>query len=64
MTKAVFRVLFANGQVSFSDSLESARKTIVRRADHDPPAPDILPAEVWRHSEDGEERLVERYPPV
>jgi hypothetical protein len=64
VTEEAFRVRFANGQTSFCGSLEEARRIIERRAEHNPPPPDILPAEIATIDESSLDglRLVERYP--
>ena len=58
-------VHFANGQGdSFTDTLEEARKRMLRRAQYDPPPPGIFPAAIIERGPgipDGE-RVVERYP--
>jgi hypothetical protein len=61
----VFRVRFANGQESFCGSVDEARARIRRRAEHDPPPPGILPAEIAEGDAavEGGFRVVERYPP-
>jgi hypothetical protein len=61
-------VHFANGEGdgTFS-SLEEARRVIERRAEYDPPAPGIFPAEIWERTwvdhRVSDERVIERYPP-
>ena len=64
MTEEAFRVRFANGQTSFCRSVEEARRIIERRAEHNPPPPDILPAEIVAIDESSPDglTLVERYP--
>jgi hypothetical protein len=64
-----FLVHFANGEGdgTFS-SLEEARRVIERRAEYDPPAPGIFPAEIWQRTFVDrvlvDDRLLESHPPA
>jgi hypothetical protein len=62
---STFRVLFANGQTSFCGTVEEARERVIRRAEHDPLPPGILPAEIAVPDEVDPSgfRTIERYPP-
>ena len=65
MDGSTFRVRFANGQTSLCGTIEEARKRVTRRAEHDPPPPGILPAEIAEldDADPSGLRLIERYPP-
>lgn len=63
-----FVVKFANGDGDGTFStLRQAQRAIARRVEHDPPPPDILPAEIWRRTyvdyRVADFRLIERFPP-
>jgi hypothetical protein len=65
MDGSTFRVRFANGQTSLCGTIEEARKRVTRRAEHDPPPPGILPAEIAEldDADPSGLRLIERYLP-
>jgi hypothetical protein len=65
MEGSAYRVRLANGQTSFCGTIEEARQRVTRRAEHDPPPPGILPAEIAEFDDAGPSsfRLIERLPP-
>lgn len=60
----VFRVRWAGAQTTFCASLDEARRTIRRRAEHDSAPPNIVPVEIVRVDESvsGGLVVVEWYP--
>jgi hypothetical protein len=65
MEESTYRARFANGETSLCATIEEARQRITRRAEHDPPPPGILPAEIAELDIAAPSgfRLIERFPP-